>query len=152
MLRLCPAAPDEPDVAELIQRHFNLMREQSPPESCHVLSAEALDAEDVRLFALRADDRAVAIGALRLMPDSSGELKSMHTASERRGNGYGRLLLQGLVEEARKLGLTNLALETGSSKEHEPARRLYASEGFSACPPFGDYIYDPLSLFMSRKL
>ncbi len=152
MLRLVPATPDEPDVAELIHRHFNLMREQSPPESCHVFSAEALEAQDVHLFALRAEDRAVAIGALRVMQGKSGELKSMHTAVESRGNGYGRVLLRGLVEEARRLGLVDLALETGSSKEHEPARHLYASEGFSECAPFGDYVYDPLSLFMSRKL
>lgn len=152
MTRLLRATPDEPDVAELIDRHFNLMRAQSPPESCHVFSAQALDADDVYLFALRPQVHAVAIGALRIMQETSGELKSMHTASEHRGKGYGRVLLKGLIEEAQVLGLRDLALETGSNEDHEAARRLYASEGFVECAPFGDYKYDPLSLFMSKNL
>ena len=151
MIQLVPARPDEPDVAALIKRHFELMREQSPPESCHVFSGAALEAPDIHLFALRKKGRAVAVGALRNF-GIMGELKSMHTAEEERGNGFARLLLKRLTEQARQLGISQLALETGSSVAHEPARRLYASEGFSECPPFGDYTADPLSLFMSKSL
>jgi len=103
------------------------------------------------LFALRQQGVAVAIGALRLNGDAA-ELKSMHTRADLRGHGLGRTLLQGLMEEARALGVRRLELETGSGAEHEAARGLYASEGFSLCPPFGSYKEDPLSLFMSRSL
>lgn len=143
--------PDEADVAALLERHFNLMREQSPPESCHVLPANALDHPDIHLYALRRKSRAVAIGAIRVS-GFAGELKSMHTAMEARGHGYGRVLLVGLLEKARALGLSRLELETGSGREHLAARSLYTSEGFAECPPFGDYTYDPLSIFMAREI
>ena len=34
----------------------------------------------------------------------------------------------------------------------EPARRLYAVCGFSYCEPFGDYVNDPNSVFMTLEL
>jgi len=34
----------------------------------------------------------------------------------------------------------------------EPARRLYAASGFSYCEPFGDYVKDPNSVFMTIEL
>ncbi|MFK7761646.1 MAG: GNAT family N-acetyltransferase [Roseobacter sp.] len=143
--------PDEADVAALLERHFNLMREQSPPESCHVLPANALDHPDIHLYALRYEGSAVAVGAIKAQ-GAAGELKSMHTAIEARGHGYGRILLVGLLEQARTLGLSRLELETGSGREHLAARNLYASEGFSECPPFGEYTHDPLSTFMAREI
>ena len=27
-----------------------------------------------------------------------------------------------------------------------------AAHGFAECPPFGDYVHDPLSVFMTRTL
>ncbi len=151
MATLDAVRPDEADVAALLERHFNLMREQSPPESCHVLPARALDHPDIHIFALREAGQAVAIGAIRA-GGKTGELKSMHTAAEARGRGHGRALLLGLMEQARALGLSELKLETGSGAEHRAARHLYASEGFQECPPFDDYIEDPLSTFMARDV
>ena len=34
----------------------------------------------------------------------------------------------------------------------EAARRLYESFGFTYCPPFGDYVEDPHSVFMTKAL
>ena len=34
----------------------------------------------------------------------------------------------------------------------EPARRLYARFGFSFCKPFGSYVEDLNSVFMTREL
>lgn len=143
--------PDEPDVQALLQRHFNLMRAQSPAESCHVLPTDALSAPDIRVFALRQSDVAMAVGALRISGDW-GELKSMHTASQARGQGLGRVMLSALIDHAKNAGLTDLYLETGSGPEHAAARGLYQGAGFADCAPFGDYIADPLSCFMTLKL
>lgn len=143
--------PSETDVQALLDAHFALMRAQSPPESCHVLPARAMEDEDIHLFALRENGKAVAIGALRV-EGLAGELKSMHTLVAARGRGLGRRLLRGLLEEAGKAGLSHLQLETGSGSEHAAARALYASEGFVECAPFGFYVEDPLSLFMARIL
>jgi len=34
----------------------------------------------------------------------------------------------------------------------EPARQLYAACGFTSCKPFGDYVNDPNSVFMTMEL
>ncbi|QJF50105.1 GNAT family N-acetyltransferase [Roseobacter ponti] len=146
---------DEPDVAQLLTRHFELMRSQSPPESCHVLPGDALNAPDITLYGLRDADEVVAVGAIRKTGSGEmahGELKSMHTAQERRGQGLARHLLRGMISEARSAGITVLNLETGAGEEHAAARRLYHSEGFRECPPFGEYVSDPLSVFMTRRI
>ena len=151
MQNLVRVSAGAPDVSALLKRHFDLMRSQSPAESCHVLPADALDSPDITLFALREQDRAVAVGALRRM-GTEAEIKSMHTAYEARGRGFARVLLQGLISSAREEGITRLNLETGSGAEHAAARALYQSEGFRECPPFGDYVSDPLSVFMTRAI
>ena len=145
-------AARDPDVAALLERHFQLMRSQSPPESCHVLPADDLADPDITLFAIREKESAVAIGALRRFGQADGELKSMHTAAEHRGRGLARHLLQGLIRHAAGEGVRSLWLETGSGPEHAAARGLYAAEGFTPCPPFGDYSEDPLSIFMTRRI
>lgn len=144
-------SPELPDVAVIIDTHFALMREQTPAESCHVLSPKALAGPDIQLFAVREHGSAIAIGAL-MVGGSAAELKSMHTVQEVRGRGFGRRLLDGLITEARALGLLRLNLETGSGQEHGAARRLYAAAGFEVCPPFPPYEEDPSSLFMTKAL
>ncbi|MEP2642328.1 GNAT family N-acetyltransferase [Roseobacter sp.] len=143
--------PNTPDVAALLTRHLELMQDQSPPESCHALPLDAFSDPDVTVFTLREADTLLAVGALR-MDAGWGELKSMHTAQSARGRGAARALLDVLINVARDANLTRLYLETGSGPEHMAARRLYASAGFSACAPFGDYLPDPLSYFMTRAI
>ncbi len=149
--RISRARVDEPDVADLVQRHFDLMRGQSPEEACHVITPEALRGSEIDLLVLREDGRAKAIGALR-HEKTFGELKSMHTAIEARGRGVGRAMVRALITLARDAGMTHVTLETGSGPENKAARALYTSEGLRDCPPFGDYIAHPLSVFMTRRI
>jgi len=137
----------------LLAAHVALMRAQTPAESCHVMTADDLRASGARVFAGRdAQGRVVAIGALKPLGDGGAELKSMHCAQALRGQGLGRALLAHLQAVARAAGLRFLFLETGSEAAFAAARGLYRSEGFTDCPPFGDYRADPLSVFMTRKL
>ena len=66
--------------------------------------------------------------------------------------GAATAMLAELIMQARQLGLTRLALETGSSVAFEPARNLYSHHGFVECGPFADYKLDPHSIFMSLEL
>ena len=54
--------------------------------------------------------------------------------------------------QARRRGYSRLSLETGSMPYFAPARALYARAGFAPCAPFGDYVEDPNSVFMTRVL
>lgn len=145
--------PTTPDVRALLERHFNLMRAGSPAESCHVMQPDALLERGAILVAAREKDGALlGIGALTRIAPNHGELKSMHTASEARGQGVGQAVLAELINTARARDMTRLSLETGSSDIFAPARALYARNGFASCGPFGDYRLDPLSVFMTRTL
>ncbi|MGN0119620.1 MAG: hypothetical protein ACI39M_19295 [Streptomyces albidoflavus] len=53
---------------------------------------------------------------------------------------------------ARSRGVRRVSLETGSPEFFLPARTMYARNGFTECEPFGDYVLDPYSVFMTREL
>lgn len=140
------------DVADLLNRHLEMMQAQTPQESCHVMTANDLFAAGAFVYALRNEGDILGIAALKPLVPEHGELKSMHTKSEARGQGVGTALVQHVLKEARTLGMARLSLETGSDAVFAPARRLYARHGFDLCPPFADYVEDPLSVFMTRTL
>ena len=148
---VAPASPDDPDVAALLDRHFALMRSQSPEESCHVLPIDALKSDGITVFALRDAGQLLAVGAIKLEPEYA-ELKSMHTSVDARGRGAGAAMVSALLDFARDKGVMRVNLETGSGAEHASARRLYERAGFTECPPFGNYVLDPLSAFMTKTL
>lgn len=142
-----------PEVVALIDRHFALMRAQSPEESCHVMPSDSLFGAGIHLCALRgADSGLLGLGALKTLDRWHGEVKSMHTSSEARGLGVGATILRHLLETARSQGMTRVSLETGFDPAFASARRLYERHGFTFCPPFGSYADDPLSVFMTRTL
>lgn len=147
-----PVSVDDADVRALLGRHFDLMRVQSPEESCHVMDDSALRASGAKILGWRDAGGLQGIVALTMVGPGHGEIKSMHTAQEARGRGVGRILLQHLITMAQDHGLDRLSLETGSADSFAAARALYASEGFAMCPPFGNYTEDPLSVFMTRKI
>ncbi|WP_425319168.1 GNAT family N-acetyltransferase [Cellulomonas marina] len=54
-------------------------------------------------------DEVVCVGALRTLDADHVELKSMHTAAEARGQGYGRGMLTHLLDEAARRGARSYA-------------------------------------------
>lgn len=137
----------------LLARHHKLMRDSSPEESCHVMTAEALRASGARVHVGRnAKGDVLAIGAYLLLSDHRAEVKSMHCHDMLRGKGAGRAVLDRLQYAAAQEGVRSLWLETGSAALFAPARALYLNAGFQICPPFGDYVEDPLSVFMTKEL
>lgn len=149
---ISPASPAEPDAAAMIRRHLSQMAAQSPEESCHALEGSGLEGPDVRFFLLRQSGKAIAMGALKTLDDGARELKSMHTLAEARGSGAGRAMLDFLLALARRDNASGIYLETGSTDDFLPSRRLYESLGFVQCGPFADYGEDPWSVFMHLDL
>ena len=128
------------------------MRSQSPPENVFALDVSGLLDPAVTFVSYRRGGQLLGVGALKQLCDTSGELKSMHTAEEARGKGVGRAILAHLIGVARERGYARLSLETGSMAGFARARALYASAGFSECSAFGDYQPSPYSTFMSLRL
>lgn len=139
-------------VLSLIAAHLSGMHATSPPESVHALGIEALRDRAVTVWSAWQGNELAGIAALRTLDARRGEIKSMRVVEEFLGRGVGRALLRHVVAEARMRGMHTLLLETGASEDFEPARRLYTSEGFVPCGPFGDYTFDPFSVFMTRAV
>lgn len=143
---------DDARVQALLRTHLAAAHAESPPESCHALDVSGLKHAHVRFFGVWEGETLLAVGAWKRLDEAHGEIKSMHTASAARGRGVATALLRHLIADARAHGITRLSLETGSMAYFRAARALYARHGFSECPPFGDYVLDPNSLFMTREL
>jgi putative acetyltransferase len=141
-----------PEIAALLEAHLKLMRDTSPPESVHALDLEALRAPEVTFWTVWDGASLLGCGALKALAPDHGEIKSMHTAAAARGRGVARAMLAHILDEARARGYRRLSLETGSMTAFAPARALYAGFGFGDCPPFGEYVLDPNSVFMTLEL
>ena len=63
-----------------------------------------------------------------------------------------KLLVEHITKHAAARGYTKLSLETGTAEAFKPAQKLYRQFGFVECLPFADYIEDPYSMFMSKRL
>jgi putative acetyltransferase len=147
-----PGDLDSADVQKLLAYHFEQMRSTSPPEACHVLPIDGLRDPAVTFWAARDGGQLIGVGALKELASDHGEIKSMRTAPPALGRGVGRTLLNHIVTEARSRGYQRLSLETGSTESFAAALRLYASEGFEPCGPFGDYQDTPFTRFFTREL
>ena len=141
-----------PDVIALLEFHLSEMHRWSPACQVHAMPVERLREADVTFFAARADGRLAAVGAIKQLGATRGELKSMRAAPEFRGQGAGEAILLHLVETARARGYRWIGLETGRPEPFLPAQRLYAKHGFAECPAFGDYVTDEFSMGLERHL
>jgi putative acetyltransferase len=141
-----------PEIAEFLDEHVDEMRSVTPPESKHALDLDGLRAPEITFWTMIDGGRVVACGALKLLGGDDGEIKSMRVAPDCRQRGVASTMLQHIIAEARRMGLSRLYLETGSFGFFEPARRLYLKHGFELCGPFADYKPDSNSVFMTKTL
>ena len=152
MMRIVEGDCSNPRVIALIETHLTTARAQTAPGSAHALDLTGLQSDDVTFWTIWEKGNLLGIGALKRLRDGHGEIKSMHTAEFARGRGVGSAMLRHIVATARARGMSRLSLETGSWDYFEPARALYRNHGFKECAPFGDYVPDPNSVFMSLEL
>lgn len=139
---------DRGDVGDLLDLHFREMRAGSPPSACHVLAREGLAEPSIRFFTLREEQGILlGVGALKRLDATSGEIKSMRTHPEALGRGVGRAMLDHLRDQAWRMGMRRLHLETGNSAAFDAANHLYRKAGFDECGPFGDYRPTEFTLF-----
>jgi putative acetyltransferase len=143
---------DDPRVQALLEYHVRTARSQTAVGSAHALDLDGLKSADMKFWSAWDGDTLLGVGALKQLSPSHGEIKSMHTAQTHRRSGVGSAMLGHIIDVARATGLTRLSLETGSWPFFNPARALYKCHGFAECPPFGDYVDDPNSIFMTLEL
>jgi len=141
-----------PEVHALLNEHLRNMYELSPPDSVHALGLEKLRRPDITFWSAWDGSLLLGCGALKELNRQYGEVKSMRTPDALRRQGAGRAILAHIVAVARSRGYERLSLETGSMQAFRPAQNLYESFGFTYCGPFGNYVEDPNSAFMTLRL
>lgn len=149
MLIIEATSPRTPGTRDLLEQSHALMLSMFSPDACHFLDLDALEADNIHLFAARIGEETLGTGALALK-DGYGEVKSMFTSPAARGKGVAAALLRQIEDTAREHGLAALKLETGVGLD--AAHHLYERFGFSYTGPFGDYQAAPESLFMEKPL
>ncbi|RYC07512.1 N-acetyltransferase [Nocardioides zhouii] len=142
----------DPRLAAFLQAHLDDMEPTAPPASRHALDLDDLQRDGVRLWVATAADRLVGTAALAALGERHEELKSMRTDPQVRGQGVASRLLAHALDDARSRGVERISLETGSMEFFAPARSFYARAGFTSCPPFGSYVVDPNSTFMTMAV
>ena len=143
---------DEPQVNELLTKHFIELRSVSPPGSTHVLDIPGLKDPTIRFWSLWDGDNLVGCGALKLLEKGHGEFKSIRVADKFRKNGMGEKIISHLIDQAKQIGIKKISIETGSGEFFIPARKLFKKFGFKPCKPFANYKYDPNSCYFNLEI
>ena len=141
-----------PEVNELLKKHFIELRSVSPEGSTHVLDIPGLKIPSIKFWSLWENEQIIGCGALKFLDENHGEFKSIRVIDDFRKKGYGFKIINHLIEEAKKLNVKKLSLETGSGDFFLPARKLFQKVGFEKCSPFAHYKEDTNSCYMSLDL
>lgn len=129
-----------PEIQALLAEHVTDMHRISPRENVHALDVDGLRRPDITFWTVWSGADLLGCGALKELDARHGEIKSMRTARTHRRSGVGKAMLTHILEEAKRRRYDRLSLETGSQPAFEPARRLYASFGFTRCEPFASSV------------
>jgi putative acetyltransferase len=140
------------EIRALLETHFAGMLANSPEGSCHFLDFDGLNAPDVTFWSIWDGESLAGCGAMKELSLIQGEIKSMRTHADHLRKGAGAQMLEHIIATAKGRGYRRLSLETGSSDAFDAAHVLYLRYSFEYCPPFGDYVKDPFSRFMTLEL
>ena len=143
---------EDPEVNQLLKKHFVELRSVSPEGSTHVLDIKGLQNKSIKFWSIYEHRKLIGCGALKFLDSNHGEFKSIRVADSFRKKGYGKKIITVLFDKSRKLGLNKISVETGSGEFFLPARRLFKKFGFEECEPFSHYINDSNSCYMSLEI
>lgn len=139
-------------VRELLALHLSGMRASSPPGHSFALDLSGLQTPDVTVWTAWRGPSLAAIGALKELGGGVAEVKSMRTHPDHLRKGAGGALLEHIIAEARRRGISRLSLETGSGESFEAALALYRARGFQSGGAFADYVPSAFNQFLHLEL
>ena len=152
MLKSAEGNFDNPEVNELLIKHFVELRSVSPEGSTHVLDIAGLKDPSIKFWSLWEENDLVGSGALKFLDKEHGEFKSIRVNDRFRSKGNGSKVIDHLIKEAKKLNIKRLSLETGAGDFFLPARKLFNKCGFEPCKPFSHYKNDINSVYMTMLI
>jgi len=152
MLKSIEGNFDNPEVHEFLINHFIELRSVSPEGSAHVLDIAGLKDPSIKFWSLWEENDLMGSGALKFLDKEHGEFKSIRVSDNFRGNGNGTKVINHLIDEAKKLNIKRLSLETGAGNFFLTARKLFTKCGFEPCEPFSHYKKDINSIYMTMLI
>ena len=152
MLKSIEGNFDNPDVHELLLKHFVELRAASPEGSAHVLDIPGLKDKSIKFWSLWNKDMLMGCGALKFLEKEHGEFKSIRIHDNFRRMGNGISVINHLINEAKKLNIKKLSIETGAGDFFQPARKLFKRCGFEICVPFAHYKEDINSVYLTKNV
>jgi putative acetyltransferase len=136
----------------LLALHLAGMHANSPPENVFALDISGLQSPEITVWTAWRGRKIAAIGALKMPPGGTAEVKSMRTHPDFVRMGAGAAILETIIAAAAAKGAARLSLETGSGPAFEPALALYRRRGFINGPAFGDYQQSEFNQFLHLAL
>ena len=152
MLKSIEGNFDHPEVNQLLKKHFIELKAASQEGSTHVLDIPGLRISSIKFWSLWEDNQLMGCGALKLLDKDHGEFKSIRVHDDFRAKGKGIEVVYHLIDEAKKLQIKRLSIETGTGKFFSPARKLFDNCGFKPCEPFAHYKEDVNSFYLTKLL
>jgi len=152
MLKSIEGNFDNPEVHELLIKHFIELRSVSPEGSAHVLDIAGLKDPSIKFWSLWEENNLMGSGALKFLDKEHGEFKSIRVSDKFRSKGNGSKVTNHLINEAKKLNIKRLSLETGAGNFFLTARKLFNKCGFKHCGPFSHYKNDINSVYMTMLI
>tara|TARA_B100000029_G_scaffold457575_1_gene486389 strand:- start:391 stop:849 length:459 start_codon:yes stop_codon:yes gene_type:complete len=143
---------EDPKVNELLNKHFIELRSVSPEGSTHVLDIPGLKIPSIKFWSLWEDKNLIGCGALKFLDKNHGEFKSLRISDKFRNKGLGEKIINHLINEAKKLNIKKISVETGTGIFFKPARKLFEKCGFKPCKPFAHYKEDLNSCYFSKDI
>jgi len=119
----------------------------------HLEDLTSLKPPDGVIYLLVDDGDVAGMGAIRKLSDEVGEIKRMYIRPLYRGRGYGKQMLDKLLEVGREFGCSSFLLET--SKFMTVAQHIYKSAGFIEREEYPESetpeIFRSYQIFMEKK-
>ena len=140
------------EVNELLTKHFIELRAASPEGSAHVLDIPGLKDPSIKFWSFWQNEKLFGCGALKFMDTNHGEFKSIRVHDNFRNKGNGIKIINRLIEEAKKLNIKRISIETGAGEFFEPARKLFKNCNFTICEPFAHYKEDINSIYLTKLI
>ena len=105
MLKSVEGNFDNPEVNELLTKHFIELRAASPEGSAHVLDIPGLKDKSIKFWSLWENENLLGCGALKFLEKGHGEFKSIRIHDNFRKQGQGINVINHLINEAKKLNI-----------------------------------------------
>jgi len=107
MLKSIEGNFDNPEVHELLIKHFIELRSVSPEGSAHVLDIAGLKDPSIKFWSLWEESDLMGSGALKFLDKEHGEFKSIRVNDKFKNKGYSLKIINHLINEQKNLILKN---------------------------------------------